>query len=112
MDCCHSGSMLDLPFTYMPGDAPRTDAPAAPTQGPRIVCLSGCKDEQTSADAPDAAAKEHRGALTAALLRVLMADAAAEGLPPIMETQRAIAIDLAARGFCQVPVVSTNFDIR
>lgn len=110
MDCCHSGTMMDLPYTYMPGDVPCADAPMVPASGgPRIVCLSGCKDEQTSADAPDAGAKEHRGALTAALLRVMAGGGA--GLLPSLETQRAIAADLVARGFRQVPVVSANFDV-
>ncbi len=109
MDCCHSGSMLDLPYTYAPG----SDAASSSNikAMPRIMCLSGCKDDQTSADAPDAETRENRGALTAALLREL-ARSGGGARKPVLDMQRAIAADLGMRGFRQVPLLTANFDLR
>lgn len=106
-DCCHSGSVLDLPHTVMPGQELPAACGAHPAGQPRIVCLSGCRDDQVSMDAPDADAREHRGALTACMLRALTA----QPLVSALELQRRLAQDLVARGFKQVPVLSCNFDV-
>lgn len=68
-DCCHSGSILDLPYEY-------DDSATAPKSNttsnkilPKIVMLSGCVDSDTSADAFNG--KTYGGALTMALTRAL-----------------------------------------
>mmetsp|Transcript_26504 Transcript_26504/g.40220 ORF Transcript_26504/g.40220 Transcript_26504/m.40220 type:complete len:513 (-) Transcript_26504:57-1595(-) len=59
MDCCHSGTGLDLPFEYMYKQNKHNkynqsswmeDLNPAHSQGD-VVLISGCKDDQTSADA-------------------------------------------------------------
>ncbi|CCD13973.1 unnamed protein product [Trypanosoma congolense IL3000] len=62
-DCCHSGSILDLPFTYVcPADGGRTSSPRMKRirQGndvqADVMMISGCSDEQTSADVKNTAA--------------------------------------------------------
>ncbi|KAJ1327347.1 hypothetical protein BSLG_010689 [Batrachochytrium salamandrivorans] len=89
-DCCHSGSALDLPYTYSvdafqavslvtqkaQGGQPSADADAArkktieqKSSEADVVMFSGCKDSQTSADAViDGSAT---GAMSWALLAVL-----------------------------------------
>jgi hypothetical protein len=52
VDACHSGSILDL---------------APISGGPTIVCLSGCRDNQYSADVPEISA----GAMTSSLLKLI-----------------------------------------
>jgi hypothetical protein len=77
-DCCHSGTILDLRFNYR-----QTGQYAvAMQQNPRYkagsalcVCLSGCADNQTSADAWERNERTQRmqsqGALTAKLLAAI-----------------------------------------
>ena len=69
MDCCHSGTVLDLIYKF---DAQQnmfvpTERPQ-PLQ-PLIISFSGCRDEQTSADA--FIDGKFQGALTALLAQVL-----------------------------------------
>jgi len=50
MDCCHSGTGMDLPFEYSTGCQtcdPRGRANITPGD---VICFSGCRDDQTSAD--------------------------------------------------------------
>jgi len=53
MDCCHSGTMLDLLYSYMPERSVEksmvlTGNKECPAH---VVMISGCRDDQTSADA-------------------------------------------------------------
>jgi hypothetical protein len=50
MDCCHSGTVLDLPFIYQNGGNV-LENPRNRNTPSNITMISGCKDDQTSADA-------------------------------------------------------------
>lgn len=72
-DCCHSGTCLDLPYAYAGHGRTVRASAASDTVGARapvvdIACVSGCRDDQTSADAYDAKRMEYSGAMTSALL--------------------------------------------
>lgn len=71
MDCCHSGTIIDLKYNYSVdristytvfGDMKQNDC--------EVVMISGCKDDQTSADAyiRDGISYEYQGAMTASFL--------------------------------------------
>ena len=47
-DCCHSGTIADLKYRYIHGQKHSESVTVCPA---KIVCISGCKDNQTSADA-------------------------------------------------------------
>jgi hypothetical protein len=100
-DSCHSGTVADLAHAWDP--AGRAWAPGAGGGGPLaadVVSLSGCLDDQTSADALiDPAAGRFGGALTTCLLAVLRAS---PGLTP-EDAADAARAELARRGFGQVP---------
>ena len=49
MDCCHSGTGLDLPYCYMQGKGWSVDSLPAFSPGD-VQLFSGCRDDQTSAD--------------------------------------------------------------
>lgn len=47
MDCCHSGTVLDLPFIYTDSLTSNNTHSYEAT----VISISGCRDDQTSADA-------------------------------------------------------------
>ncbi|KAG5181055.1 peptidase C14, caspase domain-containing protein [Tribonema minus] len=103
-DACHSGSMLDLRFSY---DGRRcADAGAASDVGRRVLMISGCRDSQTSADA-FLGGTRYGGALTDCLLRSLrdVPEARGDVFRLVHETSKR----LGEGGFDQVPVLSSSF---
>ncbi len=66
-DCCFSGTMLDLPYIYKHGKFSFIENVCEGTDD--CVTISGCRDNQTSADAY--INDKYSGALTWALLKVL-----------------------------------------
>jgi len=65
-DCCHSASMLDLPYVY-PSLIPEKEVTV---ELPKIVMISGCIDASTSEDAYDTNTRRFGGALTMCLNKV------------------------------------------
>eukprot|EP01065_Artemidia_motanka_P053279 TRINITY_DN9854_c0_g1_i2.p3 TRINITY_DN9854_c0_g1~~TRINITY_DN9854_c0_g1_i2.p3 ORF type:complete len:223 (+),score=55.51 TRINITY_DN9854_c0_g1_i2:690-1358(+) len=70
LDCCHSGTGLDLPLTWA-GDGWREATNPWHTLGD-VILFSGCDDDQTSADASDQY-RRPAGAMTTALCDSLQA---------------------------------------
>lgn len=66
-DCCHSGTMLDLPYIYRNNVFQLVESLNKLSDD--CLAISGCKDNQTSADAY--IDKKYSGALTWALLKTL-----------------------------------------
>lgn len=48
-DCCHSGSIADLPY-ILNVDGKIKEEKVKKTVLAKVICISGCKDDQTSAD--------------------------------------------------------------
>jgi hypothetical protein len=70
-DCCHSGTCIDLPHTYVGYAKTRECTRKRTACHPDTIMISGCMDSQTSADAYDTNRYEHTGAMTTAFLDVL-----------------------------------------
>ena len=68
-DACHSATMLDLRYLYQCDDkhSYTTQSKISETKC-KVVMISGCRDDQTSADAYIANKKSYQGAMTASLL--------------------------------------------
>jgi len=70
LDCCHSGTGVDLAYNVYEraGKLSLLNDPDIKTNNTRgrVICISGCKDNQTSADAFEAG--EYQGALTFSLI--------------------------------------------
>lgn len=49
-DCCHSGTLLDLKYRYVKEDENEIENANSTISG-NVIMISGCRDEQTSADA-------------------------------------------------------------
>lgn len=113
-DCCHSGSALDLPYMYdangslidqpkPPRRNPRTGKMSAPakTAAGDVIMLSGCRDDQTSADA--LLAGKHMGAMSYALEQTLTRTKQLSFLELLRGCQRV----MREKNFSQVPQLSS-----
>lgn len=109
-DCCHSGSGMDLPWRW--DKASKWSRENARDVSADILMISGCRDNQTSADA--SIEGKYNGALTWSVLKALKAARAARRrgearsvtiAPPTWE---ALVKDIRTRlmGYSQVPQFS------
>ena len=70
IDACHSETALDLRYRYISGVKNKIENPHCSIKTDCIM-VSGCRDTQTSADAPIGPAQEYAGAMTTALFHAL-----------------------------------------
>lgn len=123
IDCCHSGTILDLPYEYAGFGQGQFrmlhQPPHPPHHAPDVVLFSGCADNQTSADVGNATsfgnANQHGkgtsgGAATNAFSHALTNT---KGLSyvQLLEAMRAV---LRERRYVQVPQMSSTkpIDLR
>ena len=66
MDCCHSGTIFDLPFIY---NKTMTTNNQNNSHVASVISISGCRDDQTSADA--SINNSYEGAMTWSFLNTL-----------------------------------------
>merc|ERR1719330_2329180 len=107
MDCCHSGTCLDLPFCWT-GRGWREETNPYHSLGD-VQMFSGCEDDDTSSDASTAYGAAG-GAMTTALCDVLRRNPS----PLYPELLNMLSQSLRQRGFSQQPVLSSSqcFDFR
>jgi len=114
-DCCHSGTALDLPFKASSKDGKgiccnknrtRFRRPSGrPVQEPskaEVLMISGCKDDQTSADYQGSLAPKAAGAMTTAFRHVISPTVTCEEL---LHGMRGF---LKKNNFQQVPQMSSE----
>lgn len=112
LDCCHSGTALDLPYNMVVREGDVVDVKKKPDHKlPRpcpadIVLISGCKDCQTSADAGIGLAgnKKAAGAMTTAF-KVVISKRPTGSYHHVIQEMRAF---LKREGFEQVPQLSSE----
>ncbi len=106
-DCCHSGTIMDLPWTAVFKGIVTTFQDENKDHSVRdILMISGCRDNQTSADAWIQADQKNEGAMTWAWLQTL---AKAESSQKNMTWNDAInrmRFTLIDAGYDQVPQVA------
>jgi hypothetical protein len=106
-DCCHSGTMLDLPYEYPEiGKPGKSNQPNQSNQ--HIVMISGCTDPQCSADAYNEKSQSYGGALTMSLLEQLVQNQDI----CVLELHARVLTSLRRRGFTQFPVISSTKEIN
>lgn len=100
MDCCNSGSNMNLPYCYVNGEEQEREYNYdTESRLCTVLKISGCKDEQTSADYYDFSDGEYQGALTNSFLKVNHYDKLHENISSILD-------DLKQRNFIQRPVLA------
>eukprot|EP00406_Dinophysis_acuminata_P073410 CAMPEP_0179246836 /NCGR_PEP_ID=MMETSP0797-20121207/19299_1 /TAXON_ID=47934 /ORGANISM="Dinophysis acuminata, Strain DAEP01" /LENGTH=520 /DNA_ID=CAMNT_0020954437 /DNA_START=1 /DNA_END=1563 /DNA_ORIENTATION=- len=107
MDCCHSGTGLDLPYTWQYSNWAEEDNPCHSAGD--VILISGCQDEQTSSDGGGGYGKP-MGAMTTALCNTL------ERNPTVTHVQMLddLRKELRRGGFDQIPSLTSSqrFDAR
>lgn len=102
MDCCHSGSILDLRYRYVSGIKSVVENVKSKTKC-NIISISGCRDDQTSADAW--IHKDWCGAMTTAMITVLEAFDYSITCDSLLIYMRKY---LSASKYTQVPQICTS----
>jgi hypothetical protein len=110
-DCCNSGSVCDLQYSFQYNDAKKAFMRSFTTKkqriitNPNIICISGCEDRQTSADTYSPELKLAIGALTNSLLfSIKKFNNSGSLLDVYVETVRKLKMD----GYTQIPVLSAS----
>jgi hypothetical protein len=108
-DSCHSGSMLDLTYTWDAKKQSSVDNPKCAAKASTML-ISGCMDNQTSADAYNLLNdNKYVGALTASMLKVLKAKP--QHIYDVFVFVEAVRQELQRGGFSQYPCLSSNYDV-
>jgi hypothetical protein len=107
LDACHSGTGLDLRFSWE-GTRSATIENLGCTTKARIISLSGSLDSGTSADVYNMNRDEkYGGALTNCMLKVLHE----KGNLDSFALLAAVRLKLKERGFAQVPKLCSSFNL-
>lgn len=102
-DSCHSGSILDLPEMFYEYTCINETSNKSEKD---VICISGCRDSQTSADATIGGSAQ--GAMTWSLLKAL-SEAKEKGEKPTWKDLiKQMRKDLKASRYSQVPQLSCN----
>lgn len=105
MDCCHSGTMLDLRFKYKPNKN-RVELENNIKPNANIIALSGCRDDQVSNDAWFTSS--WAGALTHNFLSVLKEH---NYVPNLFVLIKELKEKLEKDNFTQIPQLTCSNEI-
>jgi len=111
-DCCHSGTMGDLPWKIRVGDPGfREVRSGTATPGKDVVCISGCRDDQVSMDAHDVNGRgKYSGAMTSCLMKVIEGRGGA-GMD-LRTLFTGLHDSLRSHGFRQKPVLTASSELN
>jgi hypothetical protein len=111
-DCCHSGTIGDL--TYRLSDTNEHTIESKDSAcAADIVLISGCRDDQTSADAYGVTGTaEYSGAMTSCLLDCIRYRKQLKGSIDAVTLVNDVRLLLSRKGFTQVPIITSSRDIR
>ena len=106
-DSCHSGSVCDLQYSleYNNGSVIKKVNNKKKISNPNIIMMSGCKDNQLSADSYNFETKQSIGAFTDSLLSVLSTKTEPIDL---IEVYKDVCVKLSLSGYTQLPVFSCS----
>jgi len=102
-DSCHSGSILDLPQLFYEYTCIKETFNES---GKDVICISGCRDSQTSADATIGGSAQ--GAMTWSLLKALTESKEKGEKPTWKDLIKQMRKDLKTARYSQVPQLSCN----
>ena len=109
-DCCHSGTIGDLKYKYLNintnNDVTKIDSHTQCEAN--TILISGCKDNQTSADAFNVMnQRTFTGAMTSCLLNVLQL-----GETKLFNILNQLKVELSNKRFTQIPQLSSSYELK
>jgi hypothetical protein len=108
-DACHSGTMCDVKYSWQAATKCTVENMLCPIRA-RVLTLSGCLDNQTSADAFNVLGDgKFAGALTGCLLKVLAESPAS--LADVFALHTQLTAKLVAGGFPQRPLLCSTYNL-
>jgi len=113
-DCCHSGSICDLKFSWEGARSQTVENARCIARG-RVVSISGFLYHQYYADTWDSARRMMAGAMTSELLNTLQSDSYIGLIRPARKTVFELIAEtrrrLRQKGYQQVPKLASNYDL-
>lgn len=109
-DCCFSGTVLDLKYNYLVSGDKTVINPNIPETSGNVIMISGCRDDQTSADAyvNYNNVNEYAGAMTTCFLLAMKEFKNDVPLKQLLESMRTL---LKENNFPQIPQLSCGREI-
>jgi hypothetical protein len=108
-DCCHSGTIADVKYSWEAANKCGVENVLCPIRA-KVITLSGCLDNQTSADAYNIQGdNKYTGALTTCLLTVLKNNQTAKS--DVFTLLIALRAELKNRSFSQVPKLCSSHNL-
>lgn len=106
-DCCHSGTVADLKYRWNSKGSVKIENRRCRIRA-KVACISGCLDAQQAADAKGINGQSgYSGAMTTYLLKALR-----NGSGDILGVLNRLKASLKADRFSQIPLLTSNFDVR
>lgn len=111
-DCCHSGTVGDLKYRYLENKSPVMENKGEACKSP-VLLISGCRDNQTSADAYNVNnAHKYSGAMTSCLITSLQTLGNKPSTISIFALVNKLRQTLQTKGFLQVPQLCTSYLLK
>lgn len=108
-DACHSGTMIDLKYSWNINRESFIENANSEIKAQTIL-ISGCQDNQTSADAYNVMGdNKYVGAMTASFLKIIKNNP--EYINNVFKCVEAMRLELQKGSYSQIPCISTNYDI-
>jgi hypothetical protein len=108
-DCCHSATICDVKYSWE-GSTKKRIENFNPRIKSKVITLSGCLDNQTSADAYIQEKSNYAGALTNALLSILKSNGAVLN-NNIFKLVDELRSNLKQEGYEQVPKLCSTYNL-
>jgi hypothetical protein len=105
-DCCHSGTIADLPYIAISYDSGVKEEKVKKPIKAKVICLSGCRDSGVSADISEKGLSY--GALSSTFYSTLRKNEADKKVVSWKDLYQTILIDMNKKHYSQIPQLTAS----